>query len=62
MIYEHLEEGGHIERRSISQFYDEQKGMFLPDRFIKGTCPKCKTRTSMVTVVNPAAATTVQPT
>ena len=43
MIYEHLEEGGHIDRRSISQFYDEQKGMFLPDRFIKGSCPKCKT-------------------
>ena len=42
-IYERLEEGGHIEQRNISQFYDEKKGMFLPDRFIKGTCPKCKT-------------------
>jgi methionyl-tRNA synthetase len=42
-IYERLEAGGHIERRNISQFYDEKKGMFLPDRFIKGTCPKCKT-------------------
>ncbi len=42
-IYNRLEDGGYIERRSISQFYDEQKGMFLPDRFIKGTCPKCKT-------------------
>jgi len=42
-IYKRLAEGGYIERRSISQFYDEQKGMFLPDRFIKGTCPKCKT-------------------
>lgn len=42
-IYKRLEEGGSIERRTISQFYDEQKGMFLPDRFIKGTCPKCKT-------------------
>lgn len=43
-IYHRLKEGGHIERRTISQFYDDQKGMFLPDRFIKGTCPKCKTR------------------
>ena len=43
VIYGKLEESGYIERRTISQFYDEQKGMFLPDRFIKGTCPKCKT-------------------
>jgi methionyl-tRNA synthetase len=41
-IYKRLEAGGYIERRTISQFYDEQKNMFLPDRFIKGTCPKCK--------------------
>ncbi len=30
-----------IERRSIEQFYDPVKGMFLPDRYIKGECPKC---------------------
>jgi methionyl-tRNA synthetase len=42
-IYKRLEDGGYVERRTISQFYDEQKGMFLPDRFIRGTCPKCKT-------------------
>jgi len=42
-IYNRLNEGGFITRRTISQFYDEDKGMFLPDRFIKGTCPKCKT-------------------
>jgi len=42
-IYNRLNEGGYIVRRTISQFYDEDKGMFLPDRFIKGTCPKCKT-------------------
>jgi len=42
-IYNRLDQGGHIEKRIISQFYDEQKGMFLPDRFIRGTCPKCKT-------------------
>jgi len=42
-IYNRLEQSGYIEKRIISQFYDEQKGMFLPDRFIRGTCPKCKT-------------------
>lgn len=42
-IYNRLNEGGFIVRRTISQFYDEEKGMFLPDRFIKGTCPRCKT-------------------
>ena len=42
-IYNRLNDGGFIDKRSISQFYDEEKGMFLPDRFIKGTCPKCKT-------------------
>jgi methionyl-tRNA synthetase len=42
MIYQRLEEGGYVVKRTISQFYDEQQGMFLPDRFIKGTCPKCK--------------------
>jgi methionyl-tRNA synthetase len=41
MIYERLREGGHVVSKTISQFYDEQEGMFLPDRFIKGTCPKC---------------------
>src|SRR5690606_38755486 len=41
-VYHRLKEGGHIDRRTISQFYDEDRGMFLPDRFIKGTCPKCK--------------------
>jgi methionyl-tRNA synthetase len=40
-IYRRLAEGGHIERRSIKQLYDEKEGMFLPDRFIRGTCPKC---------------------
>jgi len=42
-IYARLQEAGYVEQRTISQFYDEQQGMFLPDRFIKGTCPKCKT-------------------
>ena len=30
-----------IERREIEQYYDEDEEMFLPDRYIKGTCPKC---------------------
>jgi methionyl-tRNA synthetase len=34
-------DGSLIEVRSIEQFYDPAKGMFLPDRFIKGECPKC---------------------
>jgi len=42
-IYHNLNEAGYIERRNIEQLYDEQEGMFLPDRFIRGTCPKCKT-------------------
>ena len=42
-IYKNLEAGGYIERRNIEQLYDEDEGMFLPDRFIRGTCPKCKT-------------------
>lgn len=42
-IYRALELGGHIERHRIEQAYDEEAGMFLPDRFIKGTCPNCGT-------------------
>ncbi len=42
MIFERLQAGGHVVQKTISQFYDEQEGMFLPDRFIKGSCPKCK--------------------
>jgi len=40
-IYERNRDAGHIARRTISQAYDPEAGMFLPDRFIKGTCPKC---------------------
>ena len=42
-IYRKLREGGHIATRTISQSYDPEAEMFLPDRFIKGTCPKCGT-------------------
>ncbi|MCB1916548.1 MAG: methionine--tRNA ligase [Rhodocyclaceae bacterium] len=40
-IYGKLQAAGLIESRSIEQFYDPVKNMFLPDRFIKGECPKC---------------------
>ncbi len=40
-IYKSLRDGGHISSRSITQAYDPVKNMFLPDRFIKGDCPKC---------------------
>ncbi len=40
-IYTRLKDAGLIEVRAIEQFYDPVKEMFLPDRFIKGECPKC---------------------
>lgn len=40
-IYQKLDAGGFIKRRSISQLFDPEKQMFLPDRFVKGDCPKC---------------------
>jgi methionyl-tRNA synthetase len=42
-IYQTLEKNQDIIKKTIQQAYDESKSMFLPDRFIKGTCPKCKT-------------------
>lgn len=41
LIYERLKEGGHIAAREVEQAYCETDQMFLPDRFIRGTCPKC---------------------
>ncbi len=40
-IYRKLRDRGLIDVRSVEQFYDPVKSMFLPDRFIKGECPKC---------------------
>ncbi|MEI7786722.1 MAG: class I tRNA ligase family protein, partial [Betaproteobacteria bacterium] len=40
-IYLDLKNAGLIETRTIEQFFDPEKNMFLPDRFIKGECPKC---------------------
>ena len=42
-IYARLDNNGHIGRRSVAQFYDPAKGMFLPDRYVKGICPNCGT-------------------
>ena len=42
-IYARLREAGAIAERDITQAYDPEKGLFLADRFIKGTCPRCKT-------------------
>ena len=41
-MYKKLKENGFIKSRVISQLFDPEKQMFLPDRFVKGTCPKCK--------------------
>ena len=40
-IYARLQAAGLIEKRSIEQYYDPERQIFLPDRFIKGGCPKC---------------------
>ena len=40
-IYRKLRDAGLIETKTIEQFYDPVQGMFLPDRYIKGECPKC---------------------
>ncbi len=41
LIYTRLRDAGHIQTRTITQLFDPEKSMFLPDRFVKGTCPKC---------------------
>jgi methionyl-tRNA synthetase len=41
LVYNRLDEAGYISKRVISQLYDPEKEMFLPDRFIKGDCPSC---------------------
>lgn len=40
-MYKKAFENGYIQTKTISQLYDPEKQMFLPDRFVKGTCPKC---------------------
>ncbi len=41
LIYQRLRDAGHIETATITQAYDPEEQMFLPDRFIKGECPRC---------------------
>ena len=41
LIYNRLNNAGHIIKRTIKQLYDEQDNMFLPDRYVKGECPNC---------------------
>ncbi|MDX1626857.1 MAG: methionine--tRNA ligase [Wenzhouxiangellaceae bacterium] len=42
-IWQRLVDRGSVKSREIEQFYDVEKAMFLPDRFIRGTCPRCRT-------------------
>ena len=42
-MYQALAAAGHITRRIVRQAYDEKARMFLPDRYVKGTCPRCAT-------------------
>ena len=41
-MYETMRAAGHIYTQTIEQAYDEQEKMFLPDRFVRGTCPRCE--------------------
>ena len=40
-IYRRVERDGHVERRTVRQFFDPEREIFLADRFVKGTCPRC---------------------
>jgi methionyl-tRNA synthetase len=42
-MYKVLRDSGDIYTKTIEQAYDETEGMFLPDRFVRGTCPRCAT-------------------
>ena len=43
-VFKSLDKAGKIVIKEIEQFFDQEKQMFLPDRFIKGECPRCKTK------------------
>jgi methionyl-tRNA synthetase len=43
LFYERMKAKGHVHKKPIEQLYCEHDKMFLPDRFVKGTCPKCST-------------------
>jgi methionyl-tRNA synthetase len=40
-IFAHMQENGHVDKRAVKQNYCENDRMFLPDRFVTGTCPRC---------------------
>lgn len=40
-VYGRLRDGGHIVKRQVEQFFDPQRELFLPDRYVKGGCPRC---------------------
>jgi methionyl-tRNA synthetase len=42
LVYNRLNDAGYITKRVISQLFDPEKQMFLPDRFVRGTCPSCE--------------------
>jgi methionyl-tRNA synthetase len=44
LIYQQLQTAGAISKRSVSQLFDPERQMFLPDRYVKGECPKCGTK------------------
>jgi methionyl-tRNA synthetase len=44
LFYERMKAKGHTHKKPIEQLYCDHDKMFLPDRFVKGTCPKCKTK------------------
>ncbi len=52
---------GLIAEREVSQLYDPVAGTFLADRFVKGTCPRCKAPVSMVTVATSAGQLILRP-
>jgi methionyl-tRNA synthetase len=56
-MYEALSRAGYMTRRSVRQAYDEKAGLFLPDRFVKGTCPIC-TATAARTAAAPTRRST----
>ncbi len=41
-IYQALASAGHIRRKTISQYFDPEAGLFLSDRYLRGTCPRCQ--------------------
>ncbi len=43
LIFKRLKDGGHIVSKTITQAYDAERGMFLPDRYVRGECPRCGT-------------------